>query len=219
MNVIDLVIIGSIGLLALIGLKGGIIRPASGIGGIVLGVVVGLNYQAQMAAMLAPYISGETLPRLLGFAIVAVPAFALVKGAALAVNSAFPRFKTGLVDHVAGALGGLAVGVLLLGTLMHMAGGVDVAPTREVVDTSLLAPKVAKASLVSPSIPWCSSGESVGCNSYSGLVNDTFGVDVKAKLLGMLGEDQDVDQIVGLVKATLNGDSPEQLIQISNESQ
>ena len=42
MNVIDLILIGSMGLLALIGLKGGVIGTTFGIGGIVLGFMIGL---------------------------------------------------------------------------------------------------------------------------------------------------------------------------------
>jgi uncharacterized membrane protein required for colicin V production len=42
MNVIDLILIGSMALLALKGLKGGIIRTAFGAGGIVLGFMIGL---------------------------------------------------------------------------------------------------------------------------------------------------------------------------------
>ena len=219
MNVVDLVIIVSLGLLALVGFKGGIIRPASGIGGVVLGVIVGLNYQAQMAALLAPHISGNVLPRLAGFVILAVLSFALVKAAAFAVTSSLPKFKLGRADHIAGALGGVVVGVLLLGTLIYLAIGANVTPAREVIGSSFLAPKVAKASLVSPSVPWCSqeSGGDEGCHSYTGLIGDMFGVDIKGELQKMLSDDQDVDQMFGLVKATLSGDSPEQLINLADQ--
>ena len=219
MNVVDLIIIGSIGLLALVGLKGGIIRPASGIGGMVLGVMMGLNYQAEMAAVLAPHLNGDVVARVAGFTTVAVLVFALTKAGALVLTKAIPGFKMGLADHLAGAFGAIVVGVLVLGTMMYLMIGVNVAPTRDVLDSSLLAPKVAMASLVSPSVPWCSSldsGNGENCRSYTGLIGGMIGVDINAKMQEMAG-DQDVDTIMSIVKATLSGGVTEDLVQIANK--
>lgn len=222
MNVADLIIIGSIGLLALLGLKAGIIRPASGVGGVVLGVILGLNYQAQMAALLAPYIGGDVLPRIAGFVIGVVVTFALVKGTAMVVIAYLPRFKLGMADHVVGGFGGIVVGLILMGTMFHLLSGINVAPTREVFDSSRLAPSISKASLVSPSKPWCSSlesGSGESCNSYTRLIGGMVGIDIDAYMEGMLAEGQSVDMIMGMVMASLRGGSPEKMIQIANRPQ
>lgn len=225
MNVLDLIIIGAIGLLAIVGLKGGLIKYASGVGAVALGVVMGLNYQSEIAALLATRLSGDTLPRLVGFVVAAVLAFALFKGGAYALTLALPKFKLGMADHVAGALGGLIVGVLLLGTMMYMLSGINVTPTQEVMRSSLLAPTVTRASLLTPSIPWCSALDSGGygqgdnCHSYIRLIGDLVGVDIKAKLQEMLTDDQDVDTMFAIVKTILGGGSPEQFVQIANTAQ
>ena len=62
MNVIDLVIIGLVAFLALIGLRSGLLRPISGIGGLIIGVILAMQHNAEVALMLADYIEGE-LPR------------------------------------------------------------------------------------------------------------------------------------------------------------
>ncbi len=222
MNVADLIILGSMGLLALIGLKGGIIRPASGVGGVVLGLMIGLNYQAKIASLLAPHLGGDVFPHLAGLVIAIVLTFAIVKGIAFAITALLPKFKMGIVDHMAGAVGGIVVGLMVMGTMLQLLGGINVAPTRDVLNSSRLAPIVTKASLVSPSIPWCSSVDSdfgSPCHSYSKLFAGTTGYDIKAKMEGMLAEGQDVDTIMSLVKATLNGSSPKDLIQITNRPQ
>ena len=100
-----------------------------------------------------------------------------------------------------------------------MLSGINVAPTREVLNSSRLAPIVTKASLVSPSIPWCSSVNSefgLPCHSYSNLLKGSTGFDIRAEMEGILSEGQDVDSIMSLVKGTLNGKSPKDMTQISN---
>jgi len=215
-----LILIGSMGLLVLVGLKSGIIKPASGVGGVVLGFMIGLNYQAQIASLLAPYISGDVLPRLASLVIAISLTFAIVKGIALAVTMRLPEFKNGIVDHLAGAGGAIVVGLMAMGTMLQLLAGINVAPTNDVLNSSRLAPIVTKASLVSPSIPWCSSvGSESGlpCHSYSNLLKGSTGFDIRAEMEGMLTEGQDVDTIMGFVKATLNGSNPKDLIQISNK--
>jgi uncharacterized membrane protein required for colicin V production len=219
MNVVDLILIGSMGLLVLTGLKVGIIKPASGVGGIVLGFMIGLNYQAQIASLLAPHISGDVLPRLASLVIAIALTFANVKVLAVAVTMLRPEFKKGIVDHLAGAGSGIAVGLLVMGTMSQLLSGINVAPTREVLNSSRLAPIVTKASLVSPSIPWCSSVNSefgLPCHSYSNLLKGSTGFDIRAEMEGILSEGQDVDSIMSLVKGTLNGKSPKDMTQISN---
>jgi uncharacterized membrane protein required for colicin V production len=62
MTVVDLVIIGVVAFLALIGLRSGLLRPISGIGGLIIGVILAMQHNSEVALMLADYIEGE-LPR------------------------------------------------------------------------------------------------------------------------------------------------------------
>lgn len=62
MTVVDLVIIGVVAFLALIGLRSGLLRPISGIGGLIIGVILAMQHNAEIALMLADYIEWE-LPR------------------------------------------------------------------------------------------------------------------------------------------------------------
>ena len=62
MNGVDLVIVGLVAVLCLIGLRTGLLRPISGIGGLIIGVILAMQHNAEIALMLADYIEGE-LPR------------------------------------------------------------------------------------------------------------------------------------------------------------
>ena len=62
MNFVDLVIIGLVAFLGLIGPRSGLLRPISGIGGLIIGVILAMQHNAEIALMLAGYIEGE-LPR------------------------------------------------------------------------------------------------------------------------------------------------------------
>ena len=59
MNYVDLVIVGAIALFALIGLKSGILGMASGMGGLVLGVVLALQYHGQLSFALEQHVDGD----------------------------------------------------------------------------------------------------------------------------------------------------------------
>lgn len=131
-------------------------------------------------------------------------------------------FKMGPADHAVGAFGGIVVGLVMLGTMMYLLSGINVAATRDILDSSRLAPAVTKASLVSPSIPWCSStgsASSEGCHSYTGLIGDMVGIDLKAGMQAMIGDAYEIDTLVSIVKSSVMGGSPESLVQIANKAQ
>jgi len=119
-----------------------------------------VNFQAQIAFLLVTYIGGDILPCLAGLIIAISLTFTIVKRLALAVTALLPNFKMGIFDDLAGAVGGIAVGLMLMGTILQLLGGINVAPTLDVFDSSRLTPFVIEASLVSPSIPWCLSADS-----------------------------------------------------------
>ena len=67
MNVVDLVIIGLVAFLVLISLRSGLPRPISGIGGLIIGVILAMQHNAEIALMLADYIEGELPRRVVAF--------------------------------------------------------------------------------------------------------------------------------------------------------
>ena len=67
MNALDLIIIGAVGIVALLGLKSGILKPISGIGGFVLGVFLALQNYGEVALLLSEYIEGAMFKNIAAF--------------------------------------------------------------------------------------------------------------------------------------------------------
>ena len=56
MNWVDLVIIGTVALMALSGLRSGLLMRSSGLGGLVLGIVLDIQYHGQLTFALTDHI-------------------------------------------------------------------------------------------------------------------------------------------------------------------
>ena len=72
MNALDLAIIGRVAVSGLIGLKIGLLRPISGIGGLVVGVILAMQFSAEVAAMVEQNIEGETIRRDAAFVAIVI---------------------------------------------------------------------------------------------------------------------------------------------------
>ncbi|MDP7412596.1 MAG: CvpA family protein [SAR202 cluster bacterium] len=72
MNALDLAIIGTVAVSGLIGLKIGLLRPISGIGGLVVGVILAMQFSAEVAAMVEQNIEGETIRRVAAFVAIVI---------------------------------------------------------------------------------------------------------------------------------------------------
>ena len=59
----------------------------------------------------------------------------------------------GWVDHVAGAAGGAALGLVLAGTGIFLLTGADLDPTRDALAASKLAPEVSCATVLTSDQP------------------------------------------------------------------
>jgi uncharacterized membrane protein required for colicin V production len=218
MNVVDLIIIGSVGLIALMGLKSGILRPVTGIGGFILGIMMAFQDSAGIAVVFAEYMDGTMLQRIAAFVSIVLAVAIVMRLVAWLIKKVLSELFLGWVDHAAGAVGGATLGILVAGTLVYLVGGTNIAPARDVLGASVLAPQISRASLVSPSAPWCSAlakgGTARGCTDFKGLASSTFGVDIDAKVKDMLGG-QDVGTLINVVKGNLSGSLPEQLVQMT----
>ncbi len=230
MNWVDLAIIGVVGLVALSGLRSGLLAPVSGIGGLVLGIVLAVHYHPDAALLLAEYVEGEMVRKIAGFIIVVVATVAASRIIASLVQKLLSLLMLGWIDRLAGGVAGLAIGVVMVGTIVYLLGGADNADIQDRLAESSLAASISEASLFSGSSPWCSQIEQVAakalpedaakqvlthikdeatseCTSIASLAGELFGDTVSAKLSDMIG--QDVGTLAEVVGASLSGKTQE----------
>ena len=205
MNWIDPIIAGTVLILALLGLKTGILMPASGLGGLALGIFLSLKYHGATADVLAQYIEGDIALTVASYAVVVVLVAVATRIAAAVVKKFLSFLVLGWVDHVSGAALGAAVGLVLTGTASYL----RLPQLREPLAESTLLAEVSQISLLSSSKPWCSqladedavAGED--CNSLKSLAVRLASGPIKDKLGGLIG--QDVDQLIEVVGSSLDG--------------
>jgi len=225
MNLVDLIVLGAIGLVALLGLKSGFVKPVSGIGGMVLGALVALQMYGEVAALLAAYIDKELWRNVAGFIAVLLATTIITRAIAIMVKKLLSALVLGWVDHVAGAFGGAALGLVMAGTAIFIVSGVDNDAAQTALADSVIAPEISRASLISlisSSTPWCAAqpeGAANGdCADFKGLLSGLIGFDVGDKVDGMLGG-QKLGDLVGAMKGNINGSSPQELMQLANAQQ
>jgi membrane protein required for colicin V production len=210
MNAADLAILGAIGLVGLIGLKTGLLKPASGIGGIVLGIIAAIHFSGDVAVLMEEYIDGAGLRRVVAFVGIVVVVTVGVRVMTALVKKLLSVLLLGWVDHLAGAVGGTALGVLLAGTSVYLLTGADLSPTRDALAESKLAPGISRASLVKSARPWCSSfadpaeAEAASCTDVKGLFTRLWGDQVSTKVTDMLAQ-QDLGGLSDTVQQVLTG--------------
>lgn len=216
MNVVDLIVLGAIGLVALLGLKAGFLKPASGIGGLILGVLVATQMHGEVAALLIGYIDKELWRNVAGFITVVLATTIFTRAVAILVRRLLSALVLGWIDHVAGAFGGAALGLVMAGTAIFIVSGVDNAAAQTALAESAIAPEISRASLISSSTPWCAalpeSAANGNCTDFKGLLSGVIGFDVGDKVSGMLGG-QKLGDLVGAMKGNINGNSPQELMQ------
>ena len=210
MNVVDLVILSGVGVLALVGLRIGLLKPVSGMGGFVMGAIVAFQFYSEAAVLLEGLIGGAILRNVLAYGSIVLVIAGLSKIVTMMFRSVLSSIFMGWMDRAAGAMGGALIGVAVAGTMVYLISGANVESTRNILDSSVIAPKITKASLLSASAPLCSTlGHAAAagseCTSLTGLIGELTGYDVDAKLQSMAG-DQDVGTLMDIVKGSLSGD-------------
>ncbi|MCH7745853.1 MAG: CvpA family protein [Chloroflexi bacterium] len=215
MNIVDFIILGAVGLVALLGLKAGFLKPVSGIGGLILGVMVAIQQHGEVAALLVGYIDKELWRNVAGFIAVVLVATLVTRAVAFMVKKLLSALALGWADHVVGAVGGAALGLVIVSTALVIASGVDNANAQTALAGSVIAPEISSASLISSSTPWCSAqpdgAASGGCADFKGLLTGLIGTDVKSKVGG-----PEAGRYVGAMKGDINGTSTEEYIQLAN---
>ena len=209
MNMVDIVIIGFMLIVVVAGFKFGILAPVSKIGGLVIGLLLAVQYHDQLAFALTEQIDGETARRVAAFAAIVLGTFIAARIVASFMKKVLSILMLGWADGVAGAAVGFALGAVTLGTVLYLLTGMAPANVQAMVNESQLAPSVSQASLVSSSSPWCSQADAdaESCLTVQSLAAELFGDDLGDKISGMIG--YDVDQLTEIVDASLEGKTNE----------
>ncbi|MCI0437865.1 MAG: CvpA family protein, partial [Chloroflexi bacterium] len=155
-----------------------------------------------VAQLLDGYVEAVWLRNGIAFLAVTALVTAGVRIIAGLVKRFMSAFVMGWVDNVAGAIAGAAMGVVAVGTAVHLLGAVNIGPAQAALDGSALAPQVARASLIST--PLCSSGQTEECASPLGLLEDFTGFDTSGAIAGMLGG-YDIGALAEVAKSGLTG--------------
>ena len=208
MNALDLAIIGTVAVSGLIGLKIGLLRPISGIGGLVVGVILAMQFSAEVAAMVEQNIEGETIRRVAAFVATVIAVTILARVSASILKKVLNTIFLGWEDNVAGAVADVAFGFIVSGTAVFLLTGADLEPTREYLAASQLASEVGKATVLSSSLPWCSQtdGGSVAagtCTDVAGVFDQHLGRHIPGSMEDVLGGD--MGSITEVVQSTLSG--------------
>lgn len=222
MNSVDMIIIGAVGLGALIGLKIGFLKPASGIGGFALAVFIAVHNYAAVAMVYSRLFEGELMQLVAAFGTIVVGVTVAVRLIGHFVKKLLMRLVLGWVDHVAGMLGAATVTAALIGTVFFVIGGIGFVANSSAFTDSKLVSGVSKASFISTSTPWCSSLPEEGvkngqpCTSMIGFAGDVTGMDIQGSMDDVLAG-QDLGMLVDVVKGTLNGQSPGDIASFANQ--
>jgi uncharacterized membrane protein required for colicin V production len=216
MNMADIGIIGFMLVMVVAGLKFGILGPLSKIGGLVIGLLLAVQYHDQLAFAMTDQIAGETIRRVAAFAAILLGTFIVAKIAASFVRRFLALLSLGWADGLAGAVAGFALGGVLVGTVLYLLTGMGSGGIQAMVEESQLAPSFTKASVVSSSLPWCSEAgaDAENCLTVQALATDVFGKDLGDKLADAIGFD--VDQLTDIVDTALQSKKDE-LVNIVQE--
>ena len=214
MNGADLVIIGLVGVLGLIGMKSGLLKPASGIGGLILGIVFAIQYGGEFAPLFADHVEGERLQSIAAFISVLVAVAVMTRIVAVLIKKLLSALVLGWLDHAAGAVAGAVLGIVLVGTGVNLLVRADFGPTQSALAASTVGPEISRASLISAFASGCGSLKDAvdgaeGCPSVKGLVGKLAGADLTSSVDGIF--DQDIGHLANVVKGTLSGGSPEEI--------
>ena len=222
MNWVDLVILGTIALVALSGLRSGLLVPVAGVGGLALGVVFAVQYHGELAFALTEHVDGEVVRRVAAFAAIVLGTVIAARFAASMLKKLLSFLVLGWVDRVAGLLAGTALAIVALGTASYLLQGMEATALNDPFQRSTLAVPISSASLIRTSAPWCDDlhpiaakdrieaatlvqgASAVGqeCTTLRGIADQLLAGSISDKLGGLLGHD--VGEIAELVKTSLS---------------
>ena len=222
MNTVDMIIIGAIGLVALMGLKSGLIKPVSGMGGFVLGIFIAIQNYGLVVPTVAQYVEGPVIQKIAAFIAVVLIVAIAARLVGFIIKKLMSVLMLGWLDNVAGMAGGAVIATAIVGTVFYVASGFGFASNNPAFAASKLAPEVSRVSLISSQTPWCSSlseeavASGTACSSIMGMAGNLVGMDFGSEVEDAAGS-QDVGSIVNVVKSSLTGGSVSDFAEIARQ--
>ena len=119
MNWLDIIIIVAIAGATFLGLKIGIIKAVLSLAGIIIGVFLAGHYYVSLSEQL-PFISSESVARIVAFAIILVGVMVVAAVLALLLKWTASAMMLGWVNHLGGAVFGLLMGAIFCGALLAL---------------------------------------------------------------------------------------------------
>jgi membrane protein required for colicin V production len=117
MNWLDIVILVAIGMATLFGLLVGLIGAALALAGIIVGVILAGCYYLPFSHLLS-FIPSENVAQTVAFVIILVGVMLVALVVAWLLRRAFSMVKLGWIDHLGGAVFGLALGTIACGAVL-----------------------------------------------------------------------------------------------------
>jgi uncharacterized membrane protein required for colicin V production len=195
MNWIDWAIIVTFALLTLLGLKGGLLASATGLGGVILGFALAIKFQADLAGALSGLIEGDTVRSAGAFIAIVVVTTVITRVAAGAAKGVLSTLMRGWADRLAGGLAGAVVATVILGTFLYMLGTVGLPQLNDSIEASTFGSSISRMSLLSASDADCSEqpGEDAdGCPGLDTKAKGGLGGKIAGKLADALGLEPDL---------------------------
>jgi len=117
MSWLDIILIVVIAIATLLGFRTGIIKAVLSLAGVIVGVILAGRYSVLLASQLS-FITSEGLAKIVAFAIVLVGVMVVAVVLASLLKWAASVMMLGWVNHLGGAVFGLALGAILCGALL-----------------------------------------------------------------------------------------------------
>ena len=206
MNWIDWTIVVTFSLLTLLGLKGGLLASATGLGGVILGFALAIKFQADLAGVFSGLVEGDTVRSAGAFIAIVVVTTVITRVAARAGKELLSTLMKGWVDRLAGGLAGAGVAMVILGTFVYMLGTVGLPQLDDSIEASTFGASISHMSLLSAPDADCSEqpGEDAdGCSGPATKAKGGLGGKIAGKLAGALGLEPDL--LEGALQSGLTG--------------
>ncbi len=113
MNAFDAFVLLAALALFCVGMLRGVVRISVGLGGMILGLVVALQYEATLAPRVQHVVSDDVLAHLLSFALLVMAVMALSLFAGWVLRHLLNKAHLGWLDRLLGAAAGLVCAALL----------------------------------------------------------------------------------------------------------
>jgi len=136
MNWLDIVILVVVAIVTFIGAKAGIIRSVLSLVGLIGGVILTGRYYALLAERLT-FIQQENIAQVVAFAIILIGIMLIATLLGMLLTQLISAVRLGWVNHLGGAIFGLALGAMLCAVLLTLWG--NFWGENEIIRQSILA--------------------------------------------------------------------------------